>query len=323
MARSPLPAKHVGDEPPSDYLETRVIAIEAYRTLRAALGRLAERVCNDDVELPAYCAALPYRVLGSEAPTVIEPTPLFGPAARAAAADILCALTAATDQHHGAVRRLPGLLAASTETLALIQQVNTLKKDFKDKVNAISPVHQIRNREIRRATHDNQDKQERINLVQCYRLVQILPVMPPLVAFTWASQPSVSTSMTVQEAIERVRQARDEPPIDHVDPAAWDYAAELTLETLAQLPTDELIGYREKITPQPRANVHRVDGTRLLKTVAMPLFYPHDPAAAGPEIRQLARLDLSTPRRPRGTPRYESEPLCPTFGLYRRRPEAR
>lgn len=296
---------------PRDYLEKRTIALKKFESLEEALTELAHLVRDVDGELPAYCANLPYREQGQKAPEIIEPVHLNNRRARETAADMLCSLRNAPDQDIATVQRLAGALAASPETIALAKQVNSLKEAFAKAVGAIADSRQVRHREIGRVV-------KKINLLQCYRQIKVLEERPSGIAFTWARTGGATKRLTVEEAMARVRQARENPPIEMADQKHWEAMADAALRKLATLPLGERIGFREPVAPHPRANVFSMDGRTKMHNLSLPLLYPQAKSTDELPVTQLGTLDMRLPRVRRRTSIYEPEPISAVFGLYRR-----
>jgi hypothetical protein len=303
-------------QPVADQLELRVIALGVFEELEKVIALLADRLCNQDADLPAYCAELPYRRQDETPPAVIEPRTMLRAEAREAAAAMLRSLRSLEDQDAATVRRLPGLIAASAETMALVVQVNEKKYEFEKAVAKIAEGRQVRRRQMLRVV-------KRINLMQCYRAIKILPERPAAVSFSWARSSGASQPMTVKKAIARVTAARLNPPMDIADEKRWNSTVDITLERLARLPEDEVVAFRETVAPHPRANIFPVEGEKIMRNLSLPMFYPQVEDAEIPPVTPLGTLDMRLPAVRRRRSKYETEPLSGAFGIYRIREEER
>lgn len=301
--------------PTAEQLSPAEIAKWHFGRLESALSHLAHAVRVTDAAMPAYAARLPYRVTGKPAPEFIDPEQLWDVEARAAAGGMLMTLRDEPDQDIMTAQRLPGLVAASAQTLARIEQVNVLKKAFYDAVQVIHNTRAIR-RKLLLAEVPN------VNLMQCWREIKVLEARPVGVAFTWAKHSGGTKKMTVAEAAKKIGEQARNPSFDVEDEDAFARMVERTLARLAALPSSEIVAFREPVAPHPRANIFVSEDEKFMRNVSLPLFYPQQPGAALPPVTPLAALEMRHPRIRRRS-KYETEPMSALFGLYRMRENAR
>jgi hypothetical protein len=227
------------------------------------------------------------------------------------------------DAHH--CRAAPGLLGGAPETLAAARAVNHWKQRVRA---ALAPM-------VKRTivVHDPETgkplkrpldkvalaalKHPRFHKRQALRQLVVIDHPVSRATFFWAKLPKIQTIDKV-EAIKRLseRLERSDSP-------------ELRLEWERL----QLIGARERLAVvnephiHPKVNLvlHTVDGIkRIPKRGVLPVLYPDQPGAAGPDIRALP--DEPPPaghRLKRSDVQIEAEPYLPSLRIHRYLPPYR
>ena len=225
--------------------------------------------------------------------------------------------------HH--CRVAPGLLGAAPETLAAARAVNHWKQRVR---TALAPMAKrkivVQDPETGKAIKRPLDKvalaalkHPRFHKRQALRELVVIDHPVSRATFFWAKLPKIQTIDKV-EAIKRLseRLERNESP-------------ELRLEwnRLQVVSAHERLAVVNEPHIHPKVNLvlHTVDGiTRIPKRGVLPVLYPDQPGAAGPDIRVLP--DEPPPaghRLKRSDVQIEAEPYLPSLRIHRYLPPYR
>lgn len=290
-------------------------ARQSYLSLEALLAQLAKRITHEDADLPAYIARLPFPYQEKDTtrttPIVqVQTESLLGEVARRHAAEIVVATTYQPDQHMQRVLRVPGLLSASPETLALVDAINAEKKVFETAFMAISPSATIRKEHIAMVIRA-------ISVLQTYRLFPLLDVAPAKVSFTWTAHSPKTQRLTVAALRELLNKARGEVPEDTL-PETWEMTIGEELSIISDLPGNEYLAIRKPLAPHPRVNLYLPgEDTPRTSPASLPVFYPDTGSESLPPINPLDRLDMRFRRAQRSNTHIQSQPLIKRLHIYR------
>ncbi|MDS4025529.1 MAG: DNA replication terminus site-binding protein [Candidatus Contendobacter sp.] len=215
----------------------------------------------------------------------------------------------------------PGIVGASSETLAIANVCNAAKDEFKaavlalkglgrDKVNgAMTDLHR---RWETVATAMRRLGAARLNLKQAYRHIPLLDRRPLKIGFTWSKQGRVIQRTSVAEA-RRLLEQRVETPQVQSD-----------LRRLAEINGDEPLARVRGVCPHLRANIVFTElgqgrVSRRLMQAPLPILVPLQRGERLPEFVAVTPEPPSNPRLRRADVRIEDEPFLPSARVYRYR----
>lgn len=218
-----------------------------------------------------------------------------------------------------------GLVAASSEVLAAVAQVNCAKSEFSrvlaeikanDKPLVAELKASLPKRHSFLGEHLAGSGLARLHLKQCWRHIPMAESPLQRVRMSWYTSGRSIRKVTVPEAERMLMSFDTEAP--HI---------QIQLRALAGIPSGEPLAQVQNQAPVMRANLFYQDPlpdgrTRRAMNVALPLFIPSDdgqlpnhnqPAPFPPEQRT---------RKLRNDARLETDPYLPSLRIYRYRSEA-
>ncbi len=281
-----------------------------YEALSQALGALAERVSWQDAALPAYACELPVRQKGESPGGRIACRSLGARQARQFLGGHLANLRYSDGQDARAVQRLPGLVAAAPETMALVDEVNGLKKRFENEAKQLDATSwsALRRRQ----------PFARLNLLQVYKKIPTLPVAPRHVHFFWQRYATSGSRMTVADVRGLVASSLNNAP--ELSAAEKMSTFQEEIRALADLPADELLVLRRPIAPHPEVLPWVGLEVQGALPAVMPLFYPATPETRVPTGNLLEDFEPGLRERAvRSDRKCEDEPILPRLHVYRYR----
>ncbi|WP_018234294.1 hypothetical protein [Thioalkalivibrio thiocyanodenitrificans] len=236
---------------------------------------------------------------------------LLEPDARAITSALYSRLEFLDGQEPQETLTLPGIVGASSETIALVQKINHLKGELIKATSGLRRRYTSAGRDggcadkhIRSALQ--QAGLPRPALKQCYRKIPLLCEPPSYVGWTWAQVRAIKT-YTAGELLASISGDGTE---------AW------LLSKLAALDPKERLAQVQPLPPVLKANVCFESGTntetlRRLVPAPLPLIYPCAAGSALPRTRPPA---LAAPRKRRervADQKLESTPYIPALRIYR------
>ena len=305
----------------------RLDAWAAFQELERLVRKLADAIRYTDAELPAYAAPLPIvqRAPAGQAraklPNPLVPPLLYGEPARQAAVETIQALRMAPEQDPRHARRCPGVIAASEDTLRLIQALNHAKLKFKNAVELIDEEDAaVRRAEMAKVVNY-------LSLMQSYRKVPWVHLhaneflRPASVSFTWAKRATSTERRSVRKIRSDLKKEQGNPPPGR-DPDHWHALIEAELDQLAhgrlKLPDTEILAVRPPNAPHPRMNIYMADVRKpWMWSASIPLFYPHTTGLDLVPVSPLPVLDTRVQRARRRDQRLEPNPLLERLHVYR------
>ena len=169
---------------------------------------------------------------------------------RTLAASITSRLTYSSEQNKQETARLPGIIGISASSLALGQQLNQAKDQFK---TAMGEYRQLYGDDIA-AIEETSDQLrdgvlgglqiQHIHFVQSYRQLKLFQQPPRRIRFSWAANHSGTVRLTSVEAIEHLRKKY-----------MASAAIERDITLLEQLPGSEIVVIKRLLAPHLRANL--------------------------------------------------------------------
>lgn len=227
------------------------------------------------------------------------------------------------DAHH--CRVAPGILGAAPETLAAARAVNHWKQRVRA---ALAPMAKrrivVQDPETGKAVKRPLDKvalawlkHPRFHKRQALRELVVIDHPVSRATFFWAKLPKIQT-IDKTEAIKRLRERleRGESPELRLE---WD-----RLQVVSDRERLAVVN-EPHIHPKVNLVLQTVDGIkRIPKRGVLPVLYPDEPGAAGPDIRTLP--DEPPPaghRLKRSDVQIEAEPYLPSLRIHRYLPPYR
>lgn len=215
----------------------------------------------------------------------------------------------------------PGIVGASSDTLAAARVCNAAKDDFKAAVLALKMLGRL---EANAAMADLHQRQEavavamrrmgaaRLNLKQAYRHIPLLEQRPLKIGFTWSKQGRVIQRTGVTMARRLLEQRVETPQIL------------LELRRLMEIPSDEMLVRVRSVCPHLRANIVFAVGEgfevrRRLMQTPLPILVPLRYGECLPEFVPVAPEPPANLRLRRADVRIEDEPLLPSVRVHRYR----
>jgi len=177
-----------------------------------------------------------------------------------------------------------GIMAASAETISMLDELNTAKESFKKamltmKSAKVSPSHEylsknfeelLPQREPGVAQNMSRMGLSRLHLKQCYRRIPLLKHRPKKISWTWANTRSIK-KITVEQAEQML--------LKHT----LDSGIEMQLKLLQGISPSEPLAIVQELAPHLRANIVMPDGNRVMVKGPVPIFYLQDEDLPLPE----------------------------------------
>lgn len=283
--------------------EDRAGLLTAYLDLERSCEELGLRLAREEKRLPAEVYELRSEENGRVRVEVLQDSA----AARALASSVYRRLKAEDHQENLArVTRLPGVLAAGTETLKLARDVNAFKARFKDTYLAIDSDR--RRDAIRKVVPG-------IHLKQAYRQIPLFSERPRRLSFTWATSEVHSKKLSYEDVVARIgeleaRCSRDISPETCIARTARDR------ERLARLPPSTCFSIIRPIPPHPRVNVlERGTGKRRVIVTSVPILVPDGNWFVDDDLMPLPDFNPER-RRARRIDRQRRELFLPPLSIY-------
>ncbi len=179
-------------------------------------------------------------------------------------------LTYEPEQQGQETLRLTGLIGISQGTLALGEQLNLAKSEFKDAIKIYRQcfgtgfdMTQLSSQDLREGLLGNLQLQH-LHFIQCYRHLKLFPVAPARVGFSWATGTHGSVRLTAHKAIEHLRRNFTDSQALLED-----------IRLLEQIPETTAVAIKRPLAPHLRANLTWPDSIqqqRKVDTVAKKRF---------------------------------------------------
>jgi len=215
---------------------------------------------------------------------------------------------------------ISGIVCASPETLAVARALNEAKRIFKDTISDIKQASgQKKTRAsklIERILTNEQGRPEHLvlalkkarighlNLLSCYRKVQILPVGLKSISWTWSRQHREINRITRQEAIQLL------------DSLENDDTRVTVSRLLDQHPDNEPLAYVKGISRQLRANLVWVEGDAIKRKPIVTSSIVLSQDTDLPRRLKWANEEAQ-PRLPRSDIEISAEPYIRALNLYK------
>ena len=285
----------------------RINLLSSFETVLACLDEFCTRV-RQDVALPAW-------VSRTEADLAENLDMRFK------AVQVYRALWYEDSQDGRETLTCPGIVGASSVTLAAARACNMAKDDFKAAVLAIKALGRV---ETRGAMVDLHRRWEtvaeamrcmgaaRLNLKQAYRHIPLLERRPLKIGFTWSKQGRVIQRTSVAAARRLLEQRVETPQI------------RLEIQRLAEISDDELLARVRSVCPHLRANIVFADlggsgVSRRLMQAPLPILVPLQINDQLPDFVAVALEPPAGPRLRRADVRIKDEPFLPSIRVHRYR----
>ncbi len=209
-----------------------------------------------------------------------------------------------------------GLVAASTELLALAEKLNQSKTEFQSRVKLFKQQNASALPELKayigyRNKPLNSQLQgsglARLHLKQAHRLVPILDETPTKVGFNWYSSGRSIKKISKQDALKKLENLGPDKP--HIQPQ-W--------LNLSSINDKEPLALVQDLAPIIRANIQFENGQRKASNVALPILFPEhsffpeysEPPKEAPTERTRSR---------RSDNKLEDHPFLPSIRVYKYR----
>jgi hypothetical protein len=215
----------------------------------------------------------------------------------------------------------PGIIGASSDTLAAAHACNAARDAFKTAVlalkvlgrtEAIAAMADLHRRQDLVASAMRRMGAARLNLKQAYRHVPLLEERPLKIGFTWSRRGRVIQRTTVAAARRLLEQRVETPQVL------------LELKRLAEIGGDEMLARVRGVCPHLRANIVFADWggygvRRRLMQTPLPILIPLREGEPLPEFVPVAPEPPVNPRLRRADVRIEDEPFLPSIRIHRYR----
>ncbi|CDH47165.1 hypothetical protein [Candidatus Contendibacter odensensis] len=216
----------------------------------------------------------------------------------------------------------PGIVGASSDTLAAAHACNRAKDDFKTAVLTIKALGQVETKEAMVDLHRRWEivaaamrrmGAARLNLKQAYRHIPLLERCPIKIGFTWSKQGRVIQRTSVAAARRLLEQRAETPQI------------RLEMQRLAEISADELLARVRSVCPHLRANIVFADSensgrvSRRLMQAPLPILVPLQANEQLPDFVAVASEPPASPRLRRADVRIEDELFLPSIRMHRYR----
>ena len=217
----------------------------------------------------------------------------------------------------------PGIVGASTETLAAATACNSAKDAFKAAVLALKKLQKSQRSDAMADLHKRNQAVAvamkriggaRLNLKQAYRHIPLLSSCPSKIGFTWSKQGRTIQRTSVTEARRLLSRRRMLPQI------------QLELRRLQEIPDREVLARVRSVCPHLRANIVQPDNNgplRRLMQAPLPILIPLRPGEALPEFVPIPPTPTGAPRLQRSDVRIEEMPFLPSIRVHRYKPRYR
>jgi hypothetical protein len=279
----------------------------AYEAMKATTEALAWQIQHQDAALPARVFSL------GAAPEDPVTAVTEIPEARALAAGCVTRLflrDSGEDIH--ATYRLPGVLAASPETLAAAAAATEAKRVFLKAVMALAAKE--RRDVVRKMLFG-------IHLKQAYRRVAMLPAKPLRVSLFWAAKGTSNVKMTYPD-VEKLLNRAEARCVKAGHPEACLARIAQDRVRLAGYPASTRFSQIRRLAPHLRANLLYPGEGRASAAMVhapTPLFYPHD----GQGLPEVIPIEPHVARiRAQRQHQHRRELLLPGMDVYVMRPPA-
>jgi hypothetical protein len=216
-----------------------------------------------------------------------------------------------------------GFIGASPTTLALVNDLNLKKDQFKQSVLLLKAAHVswrdpelnakieqiLTQREATTATTLNKFGLSRLHLKQCYRKLPVLPHAPAKINWTWAHTRSIKKITPIQ-----ARQLLDKK-------GAKDPSVAYQLQKLAYLSPYTDLAIVQELAPHLRANIvyaNNHEPQRSMIKGPVPIFFPATPETPAPRFKPpSAKCPKNTTRPIRADVKLDPLPFLPAIRAHR------
>lgn len=275
---------------------------QALASLNEAAAELSQRIRAESLQ--AVCWRL-----NRLSDTETEVEVLSGVPARIEAAAVYADFYPGEDILYA--RRLPGLIEASSETLAAAGRLNEAKVVLKAVMQQI-PTQEDRQAIVRQVAPS-------LHFVQCYRAVPVLAQAPERASFIWSVGENAITRLDDKRLKALLAKARERCLALPTQESCLT-ALRVAERVLAGHNPATLVHIRP-IAPHPKVSfLMREAPIQRSQNASLPALYPSTPGMV-PRVHPLKRLDLKTirerPRAARSDRRYDREsPLVASLHIY-------
>jgi len=283
--------------------------IDSFKVVTQALEQLRKQVCEFDKNLPFWF----------KSPDQLN---YIGIANREQVCTFIEQLEYLDGQDPKETLLGPGLIAASSETIASVAKLNIAKENFKAAILRLrhsqtnydtSLLHEqmetlLKKRECTLASNLKRIGLARLHLKQCYRLLPILPKHPFSVAWTWANTKAIRR-VSIDDAKNMLAKQGTDDKIKQ------------QMKKLSTLSDNEVLAVVQELAPHLRANV-------LFKTLQcserkmfkgpVPIFFPFQASEPFPQVKPpKSKQTRDSNRLQRNDTKLEAEPFLPTIHVHR------
>ncbi len=241
--------------------ELCIDVINSFQVLQGHLNAVREHICVLDRDLPAWY----------QPPVSLHS--LANSSQRDQAASLIGQLEYLDGQQPREILVGAGIIAASAETIEVLNQLNLAKNKFKQamlnlKAAKIGLTHELLAQNLSRMG------MARVHLKQCYRKIPYYLQRPNKIAWTWANTRSIK-KITIQEAEQLL--------LKHTR----DAGIERQLRLLQGLDAGEKLAIVQELAPHLRANLVMPTSTgtkRVMVKGPVPIFYLQQDNQLLPEL---------------------------------------
>lgn len=290
--------------------ELCIDVINSFKQLQSSLTTVTEHVCVLDKDLPAWF----------NEPPKLMPNNTGCP--RQQACQLLCQLEYLDQQQPREILVGAGIIAASSETIDAIKDLNTAKNKFKSamlklKAAKITNDHELlaqnfeqllQQRDANLAKTLSRMGLARLHLKQCYRKVPYFLQRPNKIAWTWANTRSIK-KISVPEAEQLLLKHHR------------DAGIERQIKLLQGLDPNEKLAIIQDLAPHLRANIvmSTNSGTqRLMVKGPVPIFYLESENLGLPEFTPPgAKRGRDKDRVVRKDVKINPDPFLPAIRAHR------
>lgn len=286
--------------------ELCINVIDAFKHLRQTLFGASEHIHILDHALPAWF----------QAPAMLE---LHGNNQREHAVRFLTQLEYLDQQNPREILVGAGIMAASSETITMLHELNSAKDRFKQAMLklksakiAVSDPLLAENFEQMLATRDQSLAENmarmglaRLHLKQCYRRIPILGSRPKKIAWTWANTRAIK-KISVATAMQMLNKYAKDPGIDR------------QIQMLQSLDPKEKLAIVQELAPHLRANIVLANGDRMMVKGPVPIFYLQENSLGLPDFTPPgAKRGKDKDRLIRKDVKINPEPFLPAIRAHR------
>lgn len=196
--------------------------------------------------------------------------------------------------------RAIGALVVGREASVAAQQVNKLKAEFEEAVDALKSEEGIdefdnwmqKTKEMRELLISL--GRRRIHLLQCYRKIPIVEDRPDSMSFTWVQHAQVLRPVTRDHLVDRLSRLRDKPKVDVL-------GLEQDRDTLMRLAADTQLRVARASPACPRLNLVYVEDGKIVQEkrrciyATLPVLIV---GAVGDTMPRLRKIGLKPPELP-------------------------